>query len=703
MAGINPFLIPNVIQEIFNHLPARELENNRRVCTIWDDEAARALKKRRLVSFRCVDEVKVYLTAMRKTRQFPHVRFQFLFDDVTGLVNEVMQEFWTIFGSKVRHLELNQSNLFWRDFALLTCDGKLPKLISLHMKRLPLHMWNERSFSPSQHQIPTLKVLKLESIPEAEIGVNGATQRLADLLLLFPNLEQLIFFPIQQNGTRITRRMSDIMSSLLLQDEIQLPKLKTIGTNLTLDNEKTLMMANKKFALNNLQISFQNDVKIESLALLFQSLESSLAELKVMLPRNIQFHRFEEFNGCFKKLSNLQSLEITKLDRKLTFIYGMPALRKLVVGTRNMDNILPAGIRYGELQITDLNICSMETEQIIDGINQIRLRFPMLSRLSLNGVDDDALRVIYGYLPLITSLELADSAITDQGITGVPNEICLEYNRVFPKPSTKDTIRDYRRDLYVGSMQFLVRLSISAPDLTDATIAYGLIECKKMRKLKLSSSKISDDGMLLLVDEMQHQLNYVDVSLCPRITELSVIYAKERLNADLMVAESVDVSHEKVLKKTLEESDIGQIELKRYMSINRSRVDHRGHPSEFFIEVSRPLHWISRFPTGSPFEYQGYKKRITKALHRNPGLMSMLKRTGYKRFVITFGQGIKNEIHGQVHQQNINNINNQDSNEYEYGEELIPESTIVKLYKVGLFLNDVQQWLFSGADYQLLD
>ncbi|CAL8092170.1 unnamed protein product [Orchesella dallaii] len=687
MAGINPFLFPHIAQEVLSYIPARELEKNRRVCKIWDDEASRILQKRRLVSFRCVEEVKVYYDAMRETQQFPHVRFQFLLDDMTGLVDEVLQEFWKAFGAKIEHLDLQQSHTFWRDLASVIGDTTLPKLSSLYLKHLPMHIWEERSFNPAIHQVKSVKLLKLGSIPFIDGGVNGAMERLLDLMKFFPNLEEIKFSPHQDTPSDIWDRVSTILSDVLVSEDVHLPNLQKIGTKLVLDNEKTLKMTVKTFSFEVLEVSFKDDLKIESVILFFSSIQSTLKSLKFNLPEHIQLNRIEELNKGFKMLKNLDALEIKYLIRQPTFITGMPALRKFKFGTTGLSNVLmPSGSRFRKLLISDLEIYNNISTQSVTEIERIRLFFPMTNRLSLNKIDDGGLGVIFRSLPLLSYLELIDSQITDQGISGLPMRVCIDYNATFPKAANRGTLNHLRTELYIGSLQYLRELRICAPQMTDAGIVFGINEMAQLKKLKLDSNEITDDGILLLVDEMKNRLCYLDISLCPRVTILSVIYAESKIRGDLLVDNAVDVTRARCEQRYLKNSDIGYVELRGHDIARTHHPSIISRYSNFFIGVDQPIHWISRTRVADPSN-----TRIRHALERHQEFMLLLKALGYNRFMKSFRQGILNEMRRRGHGTRETRIIN--TEQYEFGNDLIPDNFVVKMYKVGVTIRDVEHWL----------
>lgn len=448
------------------HLPAKDVESCRLVCRVWNTEACKVLRSKRVVVFVEPDAVKIYNNSMRETSDFPHAQFEFCIQDFTGIVDEDLREFWTLFGPHIKSLEFRQTHLFWRDF-LEVLEEKVPNLEKLALRHLPRNILRSRNVDNERHQLPSVKELRLASLPGA---TPVAMERLTDLLKSLPNLEVIEFLPIKAGAVKT--KVSSVLIDILRSPDVNLPNLRSLNVRLELSTEGLDGLASKKFQFQRLSISLANGVKATSFKDLLSSLRPTLSELKISFPES--FSNYQSFitqnssmkpEECVQILSKLKSLNMKNFKGSINFIHKLPILKHLEFTTPNPEKSIPFGFRKpvgSSFPLSRVEDHSLQSLRIISSsptssiaetltLDSISRCFPTLTCLQLHGVDDDGLGVIYRNLPFLSDVELTKATCTDQGLTGIPLEICND----MVETSTFIVVQAerYRRDLFIGSLQ----------------------------------------------------------------------------------------------------------------------------------------------------------------------------------------------------------------------------------------------------------
>ncbi|CAL8137121.1 unnamed protein product [Orchesella dallaii] len=647
--GVHPLLFPDVVRDVLNYLPTREIEVCRLVCRSWNIEACKVLQTKSVVAFLDPDAVKVYNNAMRNTTCFPHAQYEFCIQDFTGLVDEDLREFWNLFGPHIRSLELRQTHLFWRDFFEVV-EQNVPNLEKLTLRHLPRHVLRSRN-APVEHQIPSVKVLRLASLPTFGFGVDGSNERLTTLLKSLPNLEVIQFLPIKP--VAVQTKVSQILVDVLRKPEVSLPHLKQVNLNLELNTERLEALTAKRFPLQRLHVTLSDGIKATSLKDLLMSLRPTLTELKIGLPDS--FSNYQTFVGlndsmkpeeCVQILTNLKALNMINFKGSINFVHKMLALKDLRFSTSNLANSIPFGFKrkpYSFRQTDDHNLQSLQITSstalaetlTLDGISRC---FPYLNSLHLHAVDDDGLGVIYRNLPFLSTVELIDANCTDQGLTGIPLEICND----MVETCTYIVVQAdrYRRDLFIGSLQFLRKLKITASKISDAAIALGLVDCKNLEELTIGSPLITDTGVIFVTDKFCRQLELLDVSYCSEITEQSKFYAGEKMFGKLIVAEQPQEGQVKLIPKlpTVNPDRLVVKTKRSSLPLTTSTNSKFLNPDVDFFEEHNEEEGRDRgvgmFLAG-PFPAEGNRQRIVRireALRRNAEFMRALQRLGITQF-----------------------------------------------------------------------
>ncbi|ODN02379.1 F-box/LRR-repeat protein 13 [Orchesella cincta] len=616
-SNMNPLLFPDVISGVLSHLSASEVESCRLVSRLWNIEACKVLKNKRIVVFMDGDAIKVYNNAMKDTTLFPHAQFEIC----TDLSNEHFAEFWSIFGTQIKSLDLRISSLSWRDF-LEVVESNVPNLEKLSLRFLPRQEPRGKIDLESKAPIRSVKQLRLASIPIAMNGSHGAIERLTGLLKLLPNLEVIELLRIKQ--VCMQSRVSQSLVEVLRKPEVNLPFLKKLNVNLVgITSEVLESLALKRLPLERVEMGLVEGVKATSYKDFLLSLRSTLTHLKISYPETFSnYQPFLEMNDamkpeeCVQVLTKLKSLNMINFKGSINFIHKMPGLTKLIYATNNLKDSIPLGLRrmpyVGHIEdhsLHALKITSPNCPADTISLDAISRCFPYLKSLDLHHVDDEGLGVIYRGLPLLSVLKLISSSCSDQGLTGIPLEICNDMveTGIFTVP----TVDLYRRDLYIGSLPFLRTLAVSSPKISDASIAFGVVACKNLKELQIGSPLISDKAIIFLSNRVCKDMDVLDISKCSKLTEQSTFYAHEKLVGKVIVPVSTEgeeqgepsraASKKKTLKLQLEleKSDRGMVKMKRGSSASASRMSS---PDTLFFEEIETEHY-------PPFPFQDANRR----------------------------------------------------------------------------------------------
>ncbi|CAL8071470.1 unnamed protein product [Orchesella dallaii] len=573
---LHPLLIPNVIRNVLAHLTADDVETCRLVSKEWNTEACAVLRTKRVVVFMDGYAVGVYINAMEGTPYNPHAQFELFMD----LKNEKLNDFWNAFGPQVISLDIRSSAVTWPDF-LDVIENRTPNLERLSLRFLPRQDPRAKIELDSRNPITNVKQLCLASMPLSVQGTNGVVERLADLLKLLPNLEVIGFLRIKSPG--IQARVSQTLVETIGKPEVNLGSLTYIKLcllGLTSDQLDALTL--KLLPLKRLEMTLAEGMKASSLKNFLVSIRKTLTDLKITFPEKFtNMQTFLNMNDAMRPdesvqvLSNLGSLTMNKFKGSIYFAYKLPNLTKLIYTTDTLKDSIPMGFRrrlYGS-QIEDHNLKILtvtSTFCLADTItlNGISMCFPYLKSLTMLNMDDDGLGVIYRGLPLLSELILDSSTCTDQGLTGVPTEIC---NHIVETDNfTVAKVELYRQDLFIGSLPSLRTFSVTAPNISDAAVAFGMAWCKNLKELQIGSPLVTDKGIIFLANRLYQDLDLLDLTKCSNITEEGKFYAREKLIGKVIVAEpeeeegdEMEISRRKLKIAKLEYSYRGIVKTKQ--------------------------------------------------------------------------------------------------------------------------------------------
>lgn len=178
------FLSFQILEQIFNFLPTKDLRSTRLVCSTWKLESDRTLKFRRQKTILFRNEAKMQRISdqMDKQKVFGcktiFNNFAMHFNEGSDLLffeQESVQQFFNRHGLSIEHLTLN-TNLFSRHDLLhnpqsfkYLLEKQVPNLRSLEITGVPATWWTSTElFTDSQNLLPKLENILLYQLPMDE-------------------------------------------------------------------------------------------------------------------------------------------------------------------------------------------------------------------------------------------------------------------------------------------------------------------------------------------------------------------------------------------------------------------------------------------------------------------------------------------------------------------------------------------------------
>jgi len=370
------------------------------------------------------DSVTTYYNCMRNTERFPHSKYEFCFPDFN---RTDLRPFWELFGPHMKSVGLRQPRILWNDFYDVARKApNLEKLTLAHLPReakvVPETRRRRRVVVPPAvvpRQFPNVRELLLGSWPWSSEGTDGSIHRLAIVLKSLPQLQVINFLPMNNPADQI--EISRVFIQVLRNPEVLLPNLTRINLKLELNNEGLEALIVKPMNLQYLNIALSDGVNGALWNQLVTTLRPTLNQLEVEFPDYFtNLEAFYHSQECVQLLTNLKALNMTNFTDRMNSLGRMTKLKNLKITTSNANTTILSGDYQNitKLQVTSIRLFSDET------ITRILHSFPHLNFLQLNGVNDFGLFTIYRECAHLSTLELIQSTCTDEGLTGVPIEIC---------------------------------------------------------------------------------------------------------------------------------------------------------------------------------------------------------------------------------------------------------------------------------------
>ncbi|CAL8137165.1 unnamed protein product [Orchesella dallaii] len=490
-SGLNPLLIPHIVQSIFQEFSYAELKTLRLVCSSWEYEASLLLRNRTQVRFPSQSHIKEYLTHL--STNYCCESYELNCD--IPLNSPSTREFFQLFGSSITFLKLHQ--ITWTGPELWELlEGQLENLKELSIR---IHIPSSRHghFQPPgspqespilfPNNLPKLSWLKLnftierqlKSSPPLSMAITHP-EILYEIFQAFPNIVELscpnwpVIIPPKTN-------VSTLVFNVILNPEtpqLKLQHLSKIHINASLNDIELFQLMNKNLPLKELRLEVHPEMKGYALYFLLQSLDKTLKTL--ILTFRCGGYDERDFDD-FPTLRNLRYLALHQYYGPLDFVLkSLPGLKTLLLNDIIMDNGIHKQIRQHqgleELIFEGRNFNALAQLYILSKM------FPNLKKLRVENVDDTMLRVIFMKLPLLEVL-YCDGNFTDEGVSGIPSDIAQNIFEV----EDVESVRIYP---YIGRLKHLRRLVLSSNSLTYLAVLLGVNDCKSLKVKRISSAKI---------------------------------------------------------------------------------------------------------------------------------------------------------------------------------------------------------------------
>lgn len=283
-----------------------------------------------------------------------------------------------------------------------------------------------------------------EDIAAAEVfdqDSSSVIQSLAILLLhLLPNLEILQIRNPRNDFGVISALLCEVSSDRNFKSLS--PSIKKLNFPLTL-NEPEVKALHQKFnwPLQSLQFSIRPGLRFPALYSWLSSLGPSLTNLDldfVLIPLNT------ETFPCGVELVNMKTLKFKNYFGSLEFLPCMKNLHTLSLTNVNLSVAFPEEPEGSCEEMKSLEIVSghssagrMSFSHIYKNITEY---FPKLLKFRGDYLSDSNLRIVIQHCPLLEELILADSAISDEGLTGIPYSKCRELQTILDHEDVDDVV-----------------------------------------------------------------------------------------------------------------------------------------------------------------------------------------------------------------------------------------------------------------------
>jgi hypothetical protein len=476
-----------VVKDVLNQLAMRDVENCRKVCKVWNAEACSVLQEKKIVVLAECDAIHFYGMKMEETPYFPHANFELHIENISETC-PVIGKFWRWLGSHIKSLDLcvpisDLETLF----KLL--GERLLGLERLDLKYLPKRIWNRRHNS---HHLPegpcaeaTWRDLGLDyvvqrgfpSVKEISFCMTPTDESLAkqiirELFKSMPNLQRIKILDTPAYSTYVQgvpnpvrvegkSRIGRIVHSIIMESEINLRHLEVIDFPLRLGNSELECLSTKQFPFTSLVLILKERTKSSALRNYLLSVSSTLKKLEIVFPLNYfeegtTFPPYQQLKPSEQTvfLKNCTDMTLWNFQGSIEFMHSLNSLKRLIINECTLkcgsffDGMRSYSNKPREHHLKVLKTDAKMTPPVLTNVSRL---FPLLRVLHLSGLNDDGLGVIYRNLPYLMELDITDGRCSDQGISGVSLEVCMD----MAETVTYKTVQPekYRRDLFMGSLQ----------------------------------------------------------------------------------------------------------------------------------------------------------------------------------------------------------------------------------------------------------
>ncbi|ODN05864.1 hypothetical protein Ocin01_00811 [Orchesella cincta] len=503
----HPLLNSLIAYNVMTYLPRKDLLNCRLVCTPWDTEACRLLRKVLLLEFQDICHIS---------------KFKFLMDQ--NLIKKPNREvpFAKIYlrstfrlGHFIKQLQIAkvgcdcganffQKLLFYQTTYITSLDLQI---ISAPIRLSPVSEYSKylriktpKRLSP-KWRLPNLKQLHLRHQLFTE-----RPRFIEDLLEAVVNLEVLK----TDEASPLFCRSVFVPKVLSSRNRWNKLKRLLVGDMLYFTNQQMLKFAEMKFHLEYLPLNFNilvpslESVDVKNLLVLLVSLQDHLKKLEL-------FNHRPDLNVdliTFPRMKKLESLKVTNISFPFISLQELPNLKILSVvhETNTMYNSIlslkipphPVLSSVGLCPMVALNLSHLRDWMAYWDLNaksyvsELASAFPSLRTLSING-NDSVLKNIYEKMPLLETLTI-HGPITDEGITGISLELCQRMHSDQDYGLVDSDELDQLR--FIGDLKKIRKITIASMGnrslLTEVSVFLGFVCCADLINLDIGNRELVD-------------------------------------------------------------------------------------------------------------------------------------------------------------------------------------------------------------------
>lgn len=454
--------------EVASYLPVSDLKSFRQVCTQWNDEACKELRRKAKIVLQGEESVVAYTKFNSPTISTFQSNFELRGDLELGCYT--VQKFFDMFGDQMKYVCFNRVK--WKESELKDLlFEKLPNLEELGLEARAYSDWrlfpDGNGDSSTSEQVggmilatreqqqpasvidpslvlPKIRVLRLNIF---SLMIEMATPFLRDVLRVSPNVEvisslktSVISNPlpmpfIQYICQAMNYDTADdlvnmpfaadiaIAEAIIETKGMRLSKLACLDCNMRLRTLGLNQLAMRGYPLRQLDLTVMSDVTSLTLNRLLTSLEGTLQVLKLKFQPGCP--AADEF--VIPELNKLTTLTLNGFKCSFKFLEFLPNLKTLTFIRINLQRALAMEAVQCRHAL-DIECFQVFEEFSMEGLagETIRLLaflFPRVKKLKLENLCDESLMELFAEFPLLEELDAMNGFYTDCGITGIKKSV----------------------------------------------------------------------------------------------------------------------------------------------------------------------------------------------------------------------------------------------------------------------------------------
>lgn len=447
-----------IVSEIASYLPVSDLKVFRQVCTQWNDEAYKQLRRTAKIVLHGEENLVAFT---RLSSPNFHTNFELRGDLELG--SSAVQKFFIQFGDRMKYVCFNRVK--WKETELK--DLLFEKLPNLEELGLEARAYSDRRLFPggsdthdlgvmssgsgnvtvvhdSTLVLPKIRVLRLNifslmtevttpflrdvlrACPEVEVISSLKTSSISNPLPMpfiqyicqamnYDTADDLVHMPYAADIA--------IAEAIIETKGLRLSKLAKLDCNMRLRTHGLNQLALKGYPLRQLDLTIMSDVTSCTLKSLLSSVQNTLQVLKL---------KFQP--GCpaaevfvTPDLEKLTTLTLNGFKCSFKFLEQLPNLKTLTFIRINLQRALAMEAIPCRHPL-EIECFQVFEEFSMDGLagDTIRLlafMFPRVKRLKLENLCDESLVEVFAEFPLLEELDALNGFYTDTGITGIKKSV----------------------------------------------------------------------------------------------------------------------------------------------------------------------------------------------------------------------------------------------------------------------------------------